>query len=348
MGGVRRHNAELLPRVARLLAASGGSLAVLEGTEKIAFALPPEIERIASDVPAGAWRRARSEPRAIRTALERAERAGRPFDFFHTAHLPAPTGIGARYTLTIHDLRHVDSRVSSIARRAAATLVLRRALDHAALVLAVSASVLADLVVLHKVPEERVRLVPNAADHFTPLPRSPASDAPILCVGHVERRKNLELVLRAMHLDRELPRLEIAGAAKRGERERLMRLAEKLGLAARVSFLGAFDDRELPRLYARAACVVLPSRLEGFGIGALEAMRARVPLAISHLPALMEVTGTEAPSFPVDDPAECARAVRSALSQSTAAIERAAAIAARSSWDGSAKAWFDAWCELAR
>jgi hypothetical protein len=40
--------------------------------------------------------------------------------------------------------------------------------------------------------------------------------------------------------------------------------------------------------------------------------------------------------------------VRSALSQSTAAIERAAAIAARSSWDGSAKAWFDAWCELAR
>jgi hypothetical protein len=35
MGGVRRHNAELLPRVARLLAERGGSLAVLEGRERM-------------------------------------------------------------------------------------------------------------------------------------------------------------------------------------------------------------------------------------------------------------------------------------------------------------------------
>src|SRR6185295_4411823 len=49
MGGVRRHNAELLPRAAKLLEERGGSLAVLEGREPAAFDLPPPIERIASD-----------------------------------------------------------------------------------------------------------------------------------------------------------------------------------------------------------------------------------------------------------------------------------------------------------
>lgn len=347
MGGVRRHNAELLPRVARLLAAAGGSLSVLEGAQKIAFELPPDVVRIASDVPPGAWARARQEPRALRAAFEHAAQGGRAFDLFHAAHLPVPTRIGARYTLTIHDLRHTDRRFSSVARRIAAEIALRRALDRAALVFAVGASVRAELVARFGVSAERVRIVPNAADHFTPLPRHAAADAPMLCVGHVERRKNLEIVLRAMHVEPRLPRLEIAGAAKHGERERLARLAEELRVSSRVSFLGPFDDRELAALYARAACVVLPSHLEGFGIGTLEAQRARVPLAIASLPALLEVAGAETPSFAPDDPEACARAILRALSASPTTLDRAEANAARFSWDASARAWFDAWCELA-
>ena len=58
VGGVRRHNRELLPRVARKLEAAGGRLAVLLGRDGLDFELPASIERIASDVPAtpAAWR----------------------------------------------------------------------------------------------------------------------------------------------------------------------------------------------------------------------------------------------------------------------------------------------------
>ena len=41
MGGVRRHNAELLPRAARLCAAEGGAVDVLEGRSRVELDLPP-------------------------------------------------------------------------------------------------------------------------------------------------------------------------------------------------------------------------------------------------------------------------------------------------------------------
>ena len=51
MGGVRRHNAELLPRAARLLEEEGGGLAILQGTDPILFELPESVERIQALVP---------------------------------------------------------------------------------------------------------------------------------------------------------------------------------------------------------------------------------------------------------------------------------------------------------
>jgi len=70
-------------------------------------------------------------------------------------------------------------------------------------------------------PGWRVRVVPNAADHFEPLPREPREDAPLVHVGHVEPRKNIELLLRALAHDPALPRLVLAGAP--GSRRRRTR-----------------------------------------------------------------------------------------------------------------------------
>lgn len=343
MGGVRRHNAELLPRLARLLAERGGALAVMEGRTPVALPLPTSVARIATRVPAGPPAvRATFEGRALRRVLADAERAGTPFDLVHTAHLPAPAAPRAPYTLTIHDLRRLDPVFSSAPVRALARRAIERAARRAARVLVVSESVRGELVRELGVDAARVHLVPNAADHFVPLPRAAESDAPLLCVGHVEPRKNLALVIRALAADPSLPRLVLAGAAKGRERERLERSARSLGVAARVRFLGPFEDRELPRLYAGAACVVVPSRVEGFGIAALEAQRARVPLAVARIASLLEVAGDDAPSFPPGDPAECARAIRAALEASPEVLDRSAERASRFTWDRSAAAWLDA------
>jgi glycosyltransferase involved in cell wall biosynthesis len=350
MGGVRRHNAELLPRVARLLAAHGGSLAVLEGREPIAFALPPEIERIRCDVPSRpVLARARHEGAALRAAIDRSVKEGRPFDLVHTAHLPAPRGLAVPYTITIHDLRRLDALDSTLVRWPSWTagIAIRRAIRGAAAVIAVSESVRADIRARFRVPPERAGIVRNAADHFAPLPRQLSANAPILCVGHLERRKNIDVVLRALSIDRELPRLALAGAPKANEEERLRRLASRLGVADRVEFLGPFDDRELASLYAHAGCVVLPSRIEGFGISALEAQRARAPLAIAVIPPLVEVASSATPSFAPEDERACANAIRRALAATSADLDRAEANARRYSWDASARAWFEIWCAAA-
>ncbi|MBL8861598.1 MAG: glycosyltransferase family 4 protein [Planctomycetes bacterium] len=341
-GGVRRHNQELLPRVARLLAAEGGSLAVLEGRERVPFDLGPDIERLPSDVPAGPpIARAAAEGWALRAAIEAARRAGRPFDLVHTAHFPVPRSIPLRFTLTIHDLRALALSGAPLARRLVAAPVIGGAARRAARVLTVSEWTAGEIARCLRVPDAVV--IGNGGDHFAPLPRAPRPGAALVALGHLEPRKNLEVVIAALARDPALPDLELHGAAKPGEAERLSALARKLGVAARVRFRGPFAEADLPRILCTCAAVVLPSRLEGFGIGVLEAQRARAPLAIADAGALPEIAGPDAPRFPPDDALACAAALQRALALEPAAIERSAARAACFTWERAAQRWCAAW-----
>jgi glycosyltransferase involved in cell wall biosynthesis len=349
MGGVRRHNAELLPRLARLLGEAGGSLAVLEGRSGLALELPEEVERISSAVPSRPpLLRALREGRALTRALKEAAAAGRPFDLVHTGHLPAPRALGTPLTLTIHDLRSLDLANSAYSRRLIARSVIGHALHCAAAVFAVSEFTAERL--RERWPEvtEKLSLVPNAADHFEPLPRTRGEDACLLHLGHLEPRKNLELLVRALDLDSDLPDLVLSGTAKGDEEQRLRSLARELGVEHRVQFPGAFEERDLPRLLATCAAVVLPSRLEGFGIVALEAQRARAPLAVSTAGALPAIAGPGVPNFDPDDPAECARALRAALAQPEATLDAHAQRAGEHHWDSAAELWLSGLRRAAR
>jgi glycosyltransferase involved in cell wall biosynthesis len=349
MGGVQRHNRELLPRAARLLAEGGGGLALLAPARGLAFELDPRIAVLPSRLP--------SQPALVRASLERAGLAralavararGAPFDLVHTAHLPLPRGLGLPISLLLHDLKHQQGAIVGPARRALGDGVVARALREAAGVLAVSAALRAELLALAPLDPARVTVLPNAADHLRPLPRRPAHDAPLVSVGHIEPRKNLALLLRALALDPGLPRLVLAGAPRGAEDIRLRDLALELGVSARVQFVGLLGDRELCELYAGAACAVFPSLREGFGIPALEAQLALVPVAVSSSAALREVTGPDTPSFAPDDAAACARAIRAALTQSPAQLEAARARAAALTWDASAALLVARWSALAR
>jgi alpha-1,3-rhamnosyl/mannosyltransferase len=343
IGGVVRHNQELLPRLARLLTDHGGSLTVLEGRPPITFPLPPPIARIPSDVPAQpVMSRALSESRALRRTLRTARTTDTAFDLVHTAHLPAPRGLDVPFTLTIHDLRALSNLEALVVRRLVARRVIESALQRARLVFTVSATIAAEITSLFPETSAKLRVVPNGADHFTPLPRNPAHDAPIVCLGHLEPRKNLDLVLRALAHDPTLPHLEIHGAPKNDEGERLRALAVSLRIEPRVRFAGPFTDEALPAILARAACVCLPSTIEGFGIVALEAQRARSPLAIARAGALPEVAGADVPSFEPDDVSACARALHAALATGSEALERAAVRADGFTWDAAANSWFRA------
>jgi glycosyltransferase involved in cell wall biosynthesis len=343
MSGVRRHAEQVLPRAARALHAAGGALSVLEGAQALGFALPDCAQVVRTRVPAGpAWKRALAEGAAVRAELRRAARAGTPHELVHCGHMPPPRGLDLPLALLVHDLRALEWSGTPLARRLAARWALPRAVRRARVLIAVSESVAASLRARFALDEQRVRVAPHGCDHLPLLPRATGA-ACVLHVGHLEPRKNLELVLRALALDPALPPLWLAGAGKAGHERVLARRARELGLEARVRFLGPVSDEELARLLAQAGVLVQASHVEGFGIAVLEAQRAGVPVAIAELPALRETAGASAPGFAVDDPRACARALQRALASEPAELGRAAERARAASWENATHALLAAW-----
>jgi glycosyltransferase involved in cell wall biosynthesis len=70
----------------------------------------------------------------------------------------------------------------------------------------------------------------------------------------------------------------------------------------RSTKLSELPEAEMPLFYGAADALLLPSRYEGFGLPALEAMAAGCPVIASNVSALPEVTGEAAILVPPDDP----------------------------------------------
>ena len=102
--------------------------------------------------------------------------------------------------------------------------------------------------------------------------------------------KGIDFLLSAAAvLRREFPglRVEIAGSGP--QHEKLGKMATQVGLGGQVKFLGWIDN--LNSVLPRWDVFVMPSLEEGFGIAALEAMAAGLPVvatSVGGLPELIE------------------------------------------------------------
>ncbi|HEX8693062.1 MAG TPA: glycosyltransferase family 4 protein [Longimicrobium sp.] len=103
-------------------------------------------------------------------------------------------------------------------------------------------------------------------------------------------QKGLDTLLEAVALlARGRPGLELRMAGRGKDAERVRQMARELGIEANVRFLGAVDEAQRQRLFAGAAVQLMPSRFEGFGMVAAEAMAAGVPLVAAAAGSLPEV-----------------------------------------------------------
>ncbi len=117
----------------------------------------------------------------------------------------------------------------------------------------------------------------------------------VLAVGGIEPRKGTMDLLEAYALLREVPlRLVIAGGETlfdyRDYRARWDKRAAELGADPVV--LGPVAHDELPSLVAAARVFAFPSAKEGFGLAAMEALAAGVPVVTRDLPVLRDGTAT--------------------------------------------------------
>jgi glycosyltransferase involved in cell wall biosynthesis len=124
----------------------------------------------------------------------------------------------------------------------------------------------------------------------------------VLAVGNVLPRKNLHPLARAVRAladDGADVRLRIVGQIPAAGRRVATGIAAIL--ADRVSFTGYVDARQLAGEYLSADVLAFPSLHEGFGIPALEAMSAGLPVIVSDQAALPEVVGEAGLVVPASD-----------------------------------------------
>ncbi len=93
----------------------------------------------------------------------------------------------------------------------------------------------------------------------------------------------------------------------------LLEESERLGIRDRTQFVSYARQGILPTIYAAADLLVMPSRIEGFGLTVLEAMACGTPVVCSRAASLPEVGGDAVVYFDPEDPEELAGTIERVL-----------------------------------
>lgn len=147
----------------------------------------------------------------------------------------------------------------------------------------VASQYMVDHVAEHGFDRQRIHRIPLYAREATsPVETDRESDL-LLFVGTLSTGKGLDLLLEAMRqMSHGSSRLAVIGDGP--QRSSLEALSSTLQLGDRVRFLGSLSAEQVDRWYARATCLVVPSRSpETFAMVGPEAMRFGTPVVATDV-----------------------------------------------------------------
>jgi glycosyltransferase involved in cell wall biosynthesis len=222
--------------------------------------------------------------------------------------VPVPR-VDVATVLTLHDVQHLDlPELFGVATRS----FRRRAYDGAArradLVVVPSAFVRGRALERLGLDPARVRTIHLGVDHDRFRPGDEHRERFLLYPARPWPHKNHARLLEAFAQVRDAEpelRLVLTGAGTEA-------LQGPPGIVTR----GSVPPDELLSLYRRAACLVFPSRYEGFGLPPLEAMACGTPVAAARAGSIPEVCGDAAVLFDPDDVGSIAAGISEALGRS--------------------------------
>ncbi|OGO46334.1 MAG: hypothetical protein A2Z30_07005 [Chloroflexi bacterium RBG_16_64_43] len=252
-------------------------------------------------------------------ALERRAAQG-PFDLLH-AHLPHAELYGAQAVRAFESMhflisRHNDDRFR---RSRLLRLVFAPSRRRAERILAISRAIAASLVSLEGVAREKIEVVHYGLDgEGFAAQASPGrlrtelglQDEPLIgFVGRMVAQKGVDVLLRAFEaVRRKLPEAHLVLAGDGRQMQAMLSLARSLRMG-KFHFLGWRSD--IADIMADIDVLAIPSRWEGFGLVALQAMAMARPVVASRVSALPEIIENQITGMlvPPDDPAKLARAL---------------------------------------
>ena len=147
-------------------------------------------------------------------------------------------------------------------------------------------------------PDRRIELFPNGILHrelpdvgdFRKKHQIPDEKKLILCISRIDYQKNQKILLKLLKMHTDTHLLLIGPVTAAWYRDEILRDAEKTGVMDQLSIIPGLppDDPALLQALKTAYCFILPSRHEPFGIAALEALDAGLPLIASAVGGLKD------------------------------------------------------------
>ncbi|MBU1032239.1 glycosyltransferase family 4 protein [Patescibacteria group bacterium] len=223
---------------------------------------------------------------------------------FVPAHtLPVIRKPGLKTFITVHDLgSEYLSSMHQLKQRLYLGFMQKIQLKTASKIIAVSYATKEDLVKRIGLEVKKIEVVYEGYDKqlFKPVRNDVlinslrlyglSPNTYFLFVGTVQPRKNLERLIIAFSRQLSAFRLVIVGQ-KGWMSDEIYALPKKLGIEAKIKFLGYVPERNLPTLYSGAIALLFPSLFEGFGLPILEAQACGCPVLTSNASSMPEVAG---------------------------------------------------------
>ncbi len=237
--------------------------------------------------------------RAVKAEIGRIIDEGYDFDLID-AHYYYPDGVAA-----VMLGKYFNKPVSITARGTDINLIPQYRMPRK-MILWAAQNAAANITVCHALKDEMVglgvpsdRIVPlrNGVDLtlFRPVERDTVRQSlgmtrfTLLSVGLLEPRKGHNLVIEALT---RLPEIDLRIAGTGPDRQKLEKLAQNLGVADRVRFLGSLAQDELRQYYGAADALVLASSREGWANVLLESMACGTPVIASNVWGTPEVVAS--------------------------------------------------------
>lgn len=272
---------------------------------------------------------------------------------FACLHLPAwgvPPGIPVPVVATFHDATPLlYPQGLSWWQRTRLTRAIA-SLKRATVIHAVSHFAARQLANLFPSLGAKTVIIPHGVSpRFCPKPGR--QRAFVLGVGGGEAHKNWELILRVYSDPQgsQLPPLRLVGQVAR--HPRILRQIKDLSLGTRVQLFAHVSEEFLIDCYNQALALVFPSRNEGFGLPALEAMACGCPVLAANAGALPEVCGQAALLLPPEDPKAWLAALLALANQpdlQRTFSQKGLKHVQRFTWDKAATALVEVYRELTR